>query len=133
MQLSRRMRATIQNLYTAQQALRKLPLQSPERVAIVKRLTEVVPAPILAHFLRLVEHGQNGVSLVRHGVCSGCHIRVPLSSLPALVKPHDVHLCDHCGSYLLLPDEEIQAQLHPEPVATPVRTPRRRAMASAVS
>ena len=74
---------------------------------VVESLACSVAPPILAHFLRNLSSGRRGVALVRHGVCSECHIQVPSSVMYALVQPHDLHLCDHCGCYLLLPEDEI--------------------------
>jgi len=101
------MRPLVEKLFAAQNALKSLPPGSPTRTAIVDALRTSVPEPVLAHFLRLVGNGGHGVALVRHGVCSECHIRVPFGLVAALVRPTDLHLCDHCGSYFLLPEEEF--------------------------
>jgi hypothetical protein len=91
------------------------------RRSITESLRTAVPEPILAHFLRLIGQGRKAVALVRHGVCSECHIRVPSSIVAALVKPKDVHLCEQCGCYLLLPADETPAQ----PIAPPEPARRR--------
>jgi predicted nucleic acid-binding Zn-ribbon protein len=101
------MRATLQRLYEAQHALRLAPPGSPQWRSITRELADSVPAPVLAHFLRRVANGGRGVALVRHGVCSECHIRVPFSLVSTLASPEGSHVCDYCGSLLLLPDEEL--------------------------
>lgn len=101
------MKNVVETLYAAQAKLRQHPLPSPERQAILLQLQAHVPAPLLAHFLRLVERGRPGVTVVRHGVCNGCHLRVASGITAALTRPKDVHLCDNCGSYLLLAPEEM--------------------------
>jgi predicted nucleic acid-binding Zn-ribbon protein len=113
------MRTLIVELFKVQKNLAQHPAGSPERATIVERLSRQVPAAILAHFLRFVEQGRPGVSLVRHGVCSECHIRVPFGMAATLAKSEDLHLCEHCGAYLLLPDEEM-------PVPTAAMTPTAR-------
>ena len=121
----RSMRPLINKLYEAQRTLQSLPPSSPNRRAVIDGLRDSVPEPILAHFLRLVGNTGHGVSLVRHGVCSECHIRVPFGLVAALVKPTDVHLCDHCGCYFLLPEEEFPAPEAPTAVITPQRRGRK--------
>jgi predicted nucleic acid-binding Zn-ribbon protein len=111
------MRPLIEKLFAAQRALQSHAQGSANRRAIVDSLRGTVPEPILAHFLRLIGNGGHGVALVRHGVCSECHIRVPFGLVAALVKPTDVHLCDHCGCYFLLPEEEFPVPETPDVVA----------------
>lgn len=100
------MKTIVETLFAAQTALKQHPLPSPERQAILQNLRTHVPAPLLAHFLRLVERGRPGVTLARHGVCSGCHLRLASGMAAALTNQQDVHLCENCGTYLLLAPEE---------------------------
>jgi len=101
------MRTIIENLL----ALQKLALQpkpwNPANEARMLELRQTVPPPVLEHFDRMVNHGRSAVALVRHGMCSECHIRVPVSTLASLVAPQDVYLCEICSCYLLLPLEEV--------------------------
>ena len=97
------------------------PSATPERNAVVGSLRQQVPEPVLAHYLRRIEQGDKGVAEVRNGVCSCCHMRVPSSVLGALLKPHDLLLCETCGAYLYLPQEESNRLLPPKPAAKPVR------------
>ena len=104
------MKPAIENLYTLQGLVRETRgIVPPGKAEIVQSLRTEVPAPILGHFDRMIARGINGVALVRHGVCTECHIRVPVSTLGALLKPKDLYLCENCGCYLLLPEEETQA------------------------
>ena len=109
MQLRRRMKELLQTLADAQTALRHYQSGTPERETVLEDLRKNVPAPVLAHFLRLVGQGRSGVSVVRHGVCGGCHLRVPAGVVASLKKPTDLHLCENCGSYLVLAPEELAA------------------------
>ena len=88
------------------------------------RLEKKIPAPLLAHFLRVRMGDRRGVALVRNGVCGECHIRVSRLTLDNLKRSDDVQLCESCGCYLALPvDEEV------EPVASapaPMPVARRR-------
>ena len=122
------MRATIETLYHAQSLLRKdSPATEDQREATIKQLRGTVPAPVLAHYLRIVTNGRNGVALVRNGICCECHIRIPISTIGSLMKPVDVHLCENCGCYLLLPPGEAAASaLPPKPVQKTARAPKRK-------
>ena len=81
----------------------------------------------------MIALGRKGVAPVRHGVCSGCHIRVSIGTLASLVYPKDLYLCDSCGRYLLLPLDEIAAAAEaPAPLPAPVRKVRRKPVAAAV-
>jgi predicted nucleic acid-binding Zn-ribbon protein len=101
------MKAMVEHMFRVQKFLQpgKAPIE--EQQAILRKLRDKVPPPVLAHYLRLVQNGQNGAAMVRHGVCSECHIRVPSGTLAALAQPTDLHLCESCGCYLLLPTDEI--------------------------
>ena len=94
-----------------------------------------IPAPILAHYDRLVARGKKGVALVRNQVCTGCHMRLPIGTINTVMQHQDIQLCDSCGRYLYLPDapeapveEKVAA---PKPETKPaVKTRKRKALAS---
>ena len=109
------MRQLVEKLLQIQQ------LAPPSRAVPAARQTEfrdlraTVPVPVLAHFDRLISWGRKGVALVRHGVCSECHMRVPTATVASLISPHDLYLCESCSCYLLLPTEEIPPLPAPPP------------------
>jgi hypothetical protein len=105
------MRTIVENLLTLQKLLLPPAAPTPEQQAKITELRKLVPPPVLTHFDRLVVRGKNGVALVRHGVCTECHIRVPIGTLAGLIAPRDVYLCDSCSCYLLLPLEEVPGAL----------------------
>lgn len=123
------MRTLVESLVAAQPVLLREPKDLPARLALLNRLSASVPAPVLAHYLRMVEQGRKGAVEVRNGVCSGCHLRVASGIVAALVHQTDLHLCDNCGAYLMLAPEELpQPHVATEPVPEPakVRKPRAR-------
>ncbi len=73
----------------------------------------------------MVERGQPGVALVHHGVCSACHIRVPLATQATLARSQNLHLCESCAAYLLLAEEPPTVPAPVRPVATAVKRGRR--------
>jgi predicted nucleic acid-binding Zn-ribbon protein len=79
-----------------------------------------LPAPVLAHFDRLVAHGRKGVAEVRHGVCGGCHLKLPASLSAPGLGHEDLQLCESCGAYLNFIAEETASS----PLV--VRMPRKR-------
>ncbi len=95
-----------------------------------------IPAPILAHYDRLVARGKKGVALVRNQVCTGCHMRLPIGIINTVMQHQDIQICDSCGRYLYLPDapenpveEKVTA---PKPEAKPAaKTRKRKALVSA--
>jgi predicted nucleic acid-binding Zn-ribbon protein len=80
--------------------------RSSESKAEMEKLRENVPAPILAHYERLVSRGKKGVSIARNGVCSECHLRITGGKLVTLAHSDEVQLCDNCFRYLYLPADE---------------------------
>jgi len=112
--------------------LQKLQLETEpltiEHESEILKLRQEVPAPVLAHMDRLIARGKKAVSAARHGVCSECHLRITSGTLASLAYANDIHLCDNCGRYLYLAEDE--------PVAAPVkessRKPRRSMVAHAV-
>jgi predicted nucleic acid-binding Zn-ribbon protein len=95
-------------------------------------LRATIPAPILAHYDRLVARGKKGVALVRNQVCTGCHMRLPIGTINTLMQHQDVQLCDSCGRYLYLPDAPetpvVEKAAEPKPAG---KTRKRKALAPA--
>lgn len=80
--------------------------QTAEAQAETTERRERVPAPILDRFDRLLRRGKKGVATARHGVCSECHLRITSGTLASLAYTTELHVCDNCGRYLFLPDDE---------------------------
>jgi predicted nucleic acid-binding Zn-ribbon protein len=83
--------------------------RSEDRTA---KLRAKIPAPILAHYDRLVARGKKGVAAVRNQVCTGCHMQVPLAVTMTLMHGDDIQICESCGRYLYLAEPVVAA---PEP------------------
>jgi predicted nucleic acid-binding Zn-ribbon protein len=88
--------------------------------AAISALRLKIPPPILGHYDRLTARGKTGVAIVRHQVCTGCHMRIPLGSIITLMHEEDVQMCGNCGRYLVVPPEAGNEAIEvPEVVATP--------------
>lgn len=98
--------------------------------AEMEKLRDKVPTPILAHYERLVLRGKRGVAVARTGVCSECHLRITSGRLISLLYTDEVQLCDNCGRYLYLPENEPIGLSEPTPTSPAVskrpsrKTPR---------
>jgi hypothetical protein len=116
------MKHQIESLLRAQPLLRRGNWDGVEQQVVLKGLRNRIPAPILAHYLRALESGRNGVALVRHGVCGECHIRIPSATSANLSDYKDVHLCENCGCYLMPSPEEAPAMAcSPKPAPAVLR------------
>jgi hypothetical protein len=101
-------------LLEAQKTLLLHPGVSAENTRLIEQLRATVPAPVLAHFLRLVAQGRRGVAVVDHGVCTECHLRLPASLAAVIGDSTDLHVCEQCGSFLVATKSTTAA---PAPVA----------------
>jgi predicted nucleic acid-binding Zn-ribbon protein len=100
------MKTMLAQLHHAQKRLRGGRWEAPDAQALLASLRAAVPQPVLAHYLRIVATGRNGVAPVRHNVCGECHLRLPAGTEQMLARSADLVLCENCGSYLLLPEDE---------------------------
>ncbi|MBI4622501.1 MAG: hypothetical protein HY736_04665 [Verrucomicrobia bacterium] len=119
------MSTIVNDLFALQQILARGDSAPAAKMALIQPLRERVPPAILAHFLRSLACGRRGVSLVRHGVCSECHIRVARATIHSLARPTDLHLCESCGAFLMLAPEEMPEAV-PAPTPLAPAGPRRR-------
>jgi predicted nucleic acid-binding Zn-ribbon protein len=113
-------RNTLGKLFTVQEKLLRDPRPIAARVAKLAHLRAEVPERLLAHFLRLLVQGRRGVVLVRHGTCMQCHIRLPAGTVALLVRSDEAHTCEHCGGFLLLPEDEMPVRRVRPRAAEPV-------------
>jgi hypothetical protein len=125
------MKTVLEQLFTLQQIEMGPDPDSPENVKLIQRLRRGIPGPVLGHYDRLLARGKAGVALVRHGVCTACHMKLATGLYAELLHVEDIQLCDTCGRYLLLAPDERMAKLVPEQEAKPVvpragRKPRKR-------
>jgi predicted nucleic acid-binding Zn-ribbon protein len=99
------MKILIENLLKLQELEFAAVIDSDAEAAI-SRLRKKIPAPILAHYDRLVKQGKKGVALVSHQSCAGCHMRIPIGAIVTLMRGDDIQMCETCGRYLHLPAGE---------------------------
>jgi len=101
--------------------------RSSESKAEMEKLREKVSTPILAHYERLVLRGKKGVAIARNSVCGECHLRITSGKRIGLVYANEVQVCDNCGRYLYLPEDEPIGLNDPEPAPpAPAKRPSRK-------
>jgi predicted nucleic acid-binding Zn-ribbon protein len=103
--------------------------EAPENRPTIEALRKAIPEPILAHYDRLTARGKKGVALVRHGVCSGCQMKLATGVHAALLRDDDIAMCDNCARYLLVAPELPPVEQMPPPKKPTVRRGRRKASA----
>lgn len=94
---------------------------SPSDEAIIESLRANISLSVLLHHDRLRARGRQSVAEVKHGVCSGCHMGLPVGTVAALKHQNELLKCNHCGRYIFLAEEEIpvDAASKPQPSAAP--------------
>jgi predicted nucleic acid-binding Zn-ribbon protein len=113
------MKAIIEQLFELQQAEAVQSPNSAETQQRIESLRRSIPEPILGHYNRLRARGKSGVSLMRGGVCTGCHMKLASGVVAAVIRGDDINICDSCGRYLKL---EPQAPAPPPPPPKPRST-----------
>jgi len=99
-------REVIEALLKLQEAQTRANLAPGQDNTTTRKLRKLVPPQIQGHYDRLTARGKKGVSIVRNSTCTGCFMKVALSALQVLRNGKDIRLCDNCGRYLYLPEEE---------------------------
>jgi predicted nucleic acid-binding Zn-ribbon protein len=100
------MKNLMENLLALQDLKFQTRRHSPEQKKLTQTLREKIPSQILGHYDRLMARGKKGLAAVRNQVCTGCHMRVPIGTITAIMHGTDIQLCGNCGRYLYLPEDE---------------------------
>ncbi len=88
--------------------------EAPPHAAEITRLRQLIPPQIIGHYDRLRARDKKGVSLVRNGVCTECHMRLASGINAELLRAEDIMICDSCGRYLLAAKDEAAPVPEPE-------------------
>lgn len=90
-----------------------------------ERLRSAIPENVLGNIDRLLARGKRGVSVIRQGVCTECHLRLPLGTLLTLARGEDLQICGNCGRYLYLSEEETPGHIASKKPEPKVERPKR--------
>ena len=66
--------------------------------AAIAKLRQKIPLPILEHYDRLADRGKKGIAAVRHQVCMGCHMRIPIGAIITLMRSEERRVGKECQS-----------------------------------
>ncbi len=100
------------------------PNDSLEDEALILSLRANISLSALVHHDRLRARGRTSVAEVRHGVCAGCHMGLPMGTAAAVKHPSTLLKCENCGRFIFLAEDELVAAPAPEPAKKP-DAPRR--------
>lgn len=77
-------------------------LTDSERSLWISRLRLRIPGAILSRHDHLIGRGRRSIAPVINGVCSACHLRLPIGYLAGLRGSPELGTCAHCGTYVSL-------------------------------
>jgi predicted nucleic acid-binding Zn-ribbon protein len=110
---------SLRDLVRLEAELRMLKAGSTEHRQIqaqIDSLRAPLPTSILGHHDRSKARGKLSIAEVRHGVCGACHLALPHARLFEVVsKPTELNVCDNCGAFIYLADDERAEQHRPDP------------------
>jgi predicted nucleic acid-binding Zn-ribbon protein len=111
-----RQRLTELNRFEDESAMtRRLGRSALDSEALMESLRANVALNVLLQHDRLRARGRRSVAEVRHGVCSGCHMSLPIGTLAEVKRESALVKCDYCGRFVFLSEEESAP---PPPPAT---------------
>ncbi len=70
-----------------------------------KKIVEKIPPILYRKYERLRKKYKNAVVPVVSGVCQGCYIALPISTVSQKNKNKDIHTCPNCGRILYWTDD----------------------------
>jgi predicted nucleic acid-binding Zn-ribbon protein len=118
---------SLRDLVRFEAELRKVKTDSKEHREIEARIAALrapLPTSILVHHDRRKARGKLTIAPVRHGVCGACHLGLPRARLFELIaKPTELNVCDNCGVFIFLADEEKTEQRATQPKPKAVAQP----------
>ncbi len=92
--------------------------KSADTQALIESLRANISVTVLLEHERMRSRGKRSTAEVRHGVCTGCHLRLGIGNAAAL-KRGELRRCGNCGRFLYLvageQEEEAEAAFNPEP------------------
>ena len=105
--------------------LEQLKLQgepSADTLALIESLRANISVSVLMQHDRLRARGRKSLAAARHGVCSGCHMSLPVGTVNELKRQDRAATCDNCGRFVFLVAEEAAST----PTTGAAEKPRRK-------
>ncbi len=77
----------------------------------IQTVRDALPEQVLSHHDRMRVKGKRSVAAIRHWVCSGCFMGIPIGERSQVQTGKDLCLCQTCGRFLYLEaDSEPNAE-----------------------
>jgi predicted nucleic acid-binding Zn-ribbon protein len=92
--------------------------EGPGDGAILESLRAAISPSVLVHHDRLRARGRKSVAEVRNGVCSGCHMGLPLGTVAAVKHQSTLLKCENCGRFIFLAGDGLAAEPAKRPGST---------------
>ena len=124
------MKNVIETLLALQALHLKSSPAAPEVQQQIQALRKQVPESLVVRFDRWMARRKKAVAVVHCGVCSECHLQLPVGVLGALVFADAIQYCGNCGRFLYLPENE--PVLPARPATKPKASRRRRETAALI-
>ena len=93
--------------------------------ALIESLRANLPLSVLVQHDRLRTKGRRSIAELRRGVCSACHMSLPVGAQSEVKRQSALLRCDYCGRFVFLAGEEA-ANMPSISEAAPVRPVRRK-------
>jgi predicted nucleic acid-binding Zn-ribbon protein len=116
---------SLRELAQLDEELRGLCRDRPEYQEVqdkIETLRAPLPTSILSHFDGRKARGKLAIAPVHGGVCGACHLSIPSGRLADLRrKPRELNVCDNCGVFIYLNEDELAPPSDSELNRTPVK------------
>ena len=94
--------------------LRRLPRDTEQYREMLDKIESQrapLPTSILGHYDRRKARGKLAIAPVLRGVCGACHLSIPSGRVADLRrKPVELNVCDNCGAFIYLLEDEAAAR-----------------------
>ena len=88
----------------------------------IESLRALLPTAILSHHDARRARGKVSVAPVTRGICRSCSLAIPRGRLAELCRTEgEVNVCDNCGAFIYLGDEEQAAATAPASSGSTIR------------
>jgi predicted nucleic acid-binding Zn-ribbon protein len=88
----------------------------------IESLRVPLPTSILNHYDGRTARGKLGIAAIVRGVCGACHLSIPSGRLADLRRKRGaLNVCDNCGVFVYLSEDELAPPAKPESQRTPVQ------------
>jgi len=106
-------------------------LSDTEKNHEIARLRSIIPASFLGHHDRMLQRGKRSVVPVMDGICSACHLRLPIGHIAHLKTSQDLEVCDNCSTFIYFePTNETSFPAAAQPARKKAKTRKSLAMAA---